>query len=103
MNSKEVSLMLASSKLNLNETVWFYRIKPAHRHVLLFILDDCCDELARKEFGANPSDWDMNALPKMSFNSSVAAGHLADMKVVKADQFLEVLKAHELIAEYLAR
>ena len=103
MTSREMSYMLASSNLNLNTMVWCYQIKLGHRQVRLFILDEWGDELARKDFGAYPSAWNMNASPKIIYNPSVMAGTLAEMKVVNADQISLEIEAHELVSDYISR
>ncbi|MDA5464639.1 hypothetical protein [Klebsiella pneumoniae] len=103
MTSREMSYMLASSNLNLNKMVWCYQIKLGHRQVRLFILDEWGDELARKDFGAYPSAWNMNASPKIIYNPSVMAGTLAEIKVVNADQISLEIEAHELVSDYISR
>ncbi|HCB0298041.1 TPA: hypothetical protein MYM36_004592 [Klebsiella pneumoniae] len=103
MTSREMSYMLASSNLNLNKMVWCYQIKLGHRQVRLFILDEWGDELARKDFGAYPSAWNMNASPKIIYNPSVMAGTLAEMKVVNANQISLEIEAHELVSDYISR
>ncbi|EPY4600127.1 hypothetical protein SJ297_27555 [Klebsiella pneumoniae] len=103
MNSRQLSYMLASVNLNLTKSVQCYRIKTGHRQVMLLIFDDRGHELARKEFGANPTDWDMNSPAKNTISPCVKAGDLAEMKVVNADQILLAIEAHELVADYLSR
>ncbi|MDQ7856393.1 hypothetical protein [Klebsiella michiganensis] len=103
MNSRQLSYMLASVNLNLNKTLLCYRIKTGHRQVMLLIFDDRGHELARKEFGANPTDWDMNSPAKTTIGPCVKAGDLAEMKVVNAKQILLELDAHESVAEYISR
>lgn len=96
MNHEQMYNMLAI--FNPDETVWFYLIKPGSRHVVLLILDDRGFELARKEFGSHPSDWDMHSPAKNTIDPFETAGDLMARAVKHAKEFKQTLRDLDVTA-----
>lgn len=68
MNAKQVYKILA--RLNSNETMQCDLIIKGNRQALLIIYNDRKEELARKEFVANPSEWNMDSKDKNTLDPS---------------------------------
>ncbi|QOV66514.1 hypothetical protein [Kosakonia pseudosacchari] len=100
MNREQMHCMLGI--FNPDEKVWFYLIHPGCRHVVLLVLDECGHELARKEFGANPSDWDMHSPAKNTVHPLETAGELQASEVKDVKDFFQKLRDLELMASAIA-
>lgn len=100
MNREQMYNMLGIFKQN--GKAWFYLIKPGSRHAVLLILDNSGHELARKEFGTNPSAWDMHSPAKNTINPLDTAGELMEKNVKDAEEFLQALKELEVTAKGMA-